>query len=544
MIKNFFVIPLTIICLTCACKNRGAHNTSGEGNAENDRTTPQRDHSINKGNAYNDLFLDSMAVEKFIISDSLQSNVAASMREFYNARNYEFTWFASKGLIEQAASFHSLYSTDDSDEVNRALEKRMDYIMLVDDSTISGKEPSIIKTELQLTEKFLAYAVKNYKDMGITPTDLASYVPAKKITTAEMATSVLATTEDNKKYAEINEPYRELKSKLKLYYDIVTRGGWPSIVPDTKKYVLGASTPSIRAIKKRLQVSGELAGNDSTIVYTPELDNAIKTYQQQHGFNPKGGISPSLIKELNVPALAVEQQVIVNMQRMRWMPVRPEGKLIIVNIPEFELYVDSGKTNLFHMDVVVGREGHNTTMFTGKINQIVFSPYWDVPPSIVKKEILPGMARDRHYLDKKDMEITGHEGGLPVVRQRPGDKNALGKVKFLFPNSFNIYLHDSPEKDLFKKSERDLSHGCIRLSDPVKMANYLLQHTAGWTPQKIDSAMNAGEEQFVKLRPSVRVIITYYTAWIDDQHVLHFADDIYNQDGEMAAKMFTNPQVR
>lgn len=150
------------------------------------------------------------------------------------------------------------------------------------------------------------------------------------------------------------------------------------------------------------------------------------------------------------------------------------------------------------------------------------------------------MKKDKKYLEKRDMEITGNEGGLPVIRQLPGEKNALGKVKFLFPNSFDIYLHDTPQKDLFKKSVRDLSHGCIRLSDPKKLANYLLLNSKTWTPERIDSAMNCGKEIFVQLKKPVPVIITYYTSWVD-KGVLHFAEDIYEHDIEMARKMFTNP---
>ena len=249
-----------------------------------------------------------------------------------------------------------------------------------------------------------------------------------------------------------------------------------------------------------------------------------------------------IIRDLNISALARVQQLLINMQRMRWMPTRTDGILIIVNIPEFEVYVDSGKNILFQMDVVVGAEGHNTTMFSGNVSQVVFSPYWNIPPSIVRKEVVPGLRRDKNYLRKRDMEITGKEGGLPVVRQRPGAKNALGKVKFLFPNSFNIYMHDTPEKGFFNRSERDLSHGCIRLSDATKMANYLLRNSNEWSPEKIKDAMNSGKEQFVKLKDPVPVIITYYTAWVDNKGVLHFADDIYQHDKQMAQKMFANPQ--
>lgn len=196
---------------------------------------------------------------------------------------------------------------------------------------------------------------------------------------------------------------------------------------------------------------------------------------------------------------------------------------------------------VFDMDVVVGKEGHNTTMFTGDLNQIVFSPYWNVPPSIVKNEILPDIEKDPNYLAENNMEEYGTEDGLPKIRQLPGPDNSLGRVKFLFPNSFNIYFHDTNAKELFNKSKRAYSHGCIRLSDPEKMAEYLLRDQPEWTPSRIEEAMNNDKETYVKLKNPVPVFITYYTSWVDDNHQLNFREDIYGHDSTMARKMFTPP---
>jgi murein L,D-transpeptidase YcbB/YkuD len=162
-----------------------------------------------------------------------------------------------------------------------------------------------------------------------------------------------------------------------------------------------------------------------------------------------------------------------------------------------------------------------------------------VPQSIVQKEILPAMSRNPNYLASQDMEVTGNEDGVPVIRQRPGGKNALGRVKFLFPNSFNIYFHDTPSKSLFTKDKRAYSHGCIRLSDPVKMANYVLKDQPEWTPEKIEEAMNSGVEKFVRVKNPIPVIITYYTAWVDENGQLNFREDIYGHDASLAQKMFT-----
>ncbi len=545
MTKKIILVSIILVSLLAGCKSDLSDKSDNKAPALNEQKKNTRNLSINKDNAYNDIFLDSADVENFIIAEKLNDTLSVAMRSFYNARNFEYAWFAKTGLIEQSFSFHSLFCTEnDCDMFNKSLERRLDKLRIEEDSTIEAKDPSTIKTELQITERFIQYAREEYKSMNISPASLGTYIPAKKAAISDMADSILANNNDNRNYAALNESYRILKAPLLKYSAIAKAGGWPTIIAGPAKYSSGSNAPAIALVKKRLQITGELNGSDTTSLFNTELQNAVKTYQLNHGYKPTGEITATLVKDMNIPAAKRVQQLLINMQRMRWMPTRPEGRLIIVNIPEFEVYVDSGKNILFQMDVVVGAEGHNTTMFSGNLNQIVFSPYWNIPPSIVKKEVLPGMKRDKNYLAKRDMEITGSEGGIPVVRQLPGKKNALGKVKFLFPNSFNIYLHDTPQKDLFKRSERDLSHGCIRLSDPVKLANYLLQNSKNWTPEKIDSAMNCGQEQCVRLKNTVPVIITYYTAWVDQNGTLHFADDIYGHDNKMAMKMFSDPQIQ
>ena len=544
MINKISFTAIFFVTIIIACKNQPRPDKTNTSRTDNLRMSA-RDVSINAGNAYNDLFLDSIKLEKFIVAEKINDSLAVALKQFYDARNFEYAWFSSKGMIEQAFSFHSLYCTEkDCDIFNKSMERRLDKIRVEEDSTIEANDPVTLMTELQLSLKFINYAFENYKNKHISMAELGIYIPAKKITIAAKAASVLADNSENRTYDALNESYSTLKIQLGKYYSIANKGGWQGIATNIKKLDSGSIDPAIVLVKKRLQLTGELSGDDTSSLYTHELKEAVKNYQLQHGFKVNGLVNAALVKDLNIPALVRVQQLLINMQRMRWMPTNPEGKLIIVNIPEFEVYVDSGKTNLFHMDVVVGAEGHNTTMFSGRINQVVFSPYWDVPPSIVKKEIIPGMARKKNYLKDKNMEITGHEGGLPVVRQKPGNKNALGKVKFLFPNSFNIYMHDSPEKGYFKRSERDLSHGCIRLSDAPKMAHYLLQNSVEWPLEKIDSAMDSGREQFVKLIPSVPVIITYYTAWVDEKQLLHFAEDIYGHDKKIAQKMFSDPIVQ
>ena len=220
---------------------------------------------------------------------------------------------------------------------------------------------------------------------------------------------------------------------------------------------------------------------------------------------------------------------------MRWMPgnTRDSGRAIMVNIPEFRLHVYEYGRPAWNMDVVVGKEGNNTTVFTGRLSNIVFSPYWNVPTSIVKNEMhgSPSAA----YLARNHMEIVNGR-----VRQKPGPWNSLGLVKFLFPNSYNIYFHDSPAKSLFNRDKRSYSHGCIRLKEPAKLAEYLLNDTAKYSKKKVDSLMHTYKEKYIRINNPVPVLITYFTSWVNDSSVLNFREDIYGHDAIIAKKMFLN----
>jgi murein L,D-transpeptidase YcbB/YkuD len=551
--KNIFIWALLLI-LFAACKNNKNDNKSDDDDDKTENTQPvkkitKRDYSINKSNSYSDLFLDSTTVENYIAAKQINDTMSRRMRSFYNARNYQFAWFSGDGVTEQGRSFwnlHEYYTTYNSDTSldDKALKKKMNALVSIDTLTIKTVSTSIASTEIALTQHFIQYMLNNYKAGQIKRKEMERFVPFKKEDAMYLADSLLTKKhKDNKYYADVNPSYKLLQNQLQKYYSIAKNGGWQPINGITAKNIKkGDSSLPVVLIKRRLQATGEMAAGDTTQTFDDQLVSAVKTFQISRGLTPTGVVTSSLIKEMNVPAIKRIEQLLINMGRMRWMLNHTEGNLIMVNLPEFVLYVYEGKKKIFDMNVVVGKEGHNTTIFTGNLNQIVFSPYWNVPQSIVEKEILPAMQTNPFYLTDNNMEEVGEPvDGIPTIRQLPGPKNSLGKVKFLFPNSFDIYFHDTPSKSLFNKTKRAYSHGCIRLSDPVKMANYLLRNQPEWTPEKIDEAMNSGEEQYVKLKNPVPVLITYYTAWVDDKGMLNFRDDIYNHDANLIQKMFTNP---
>lgn len=539
---KYLVLATVLFCSLVSCDS-----FNKEEKPEIEKKVSKRDYSITKANSYSDLFLDSMVMEKFIADNQLNDSITRRMRSFYNTRNYQFAWFTSNGLTEQARGFWNIhdYQTTykkDSTLIDKKLQKRMDNLTTEESLTVSDKNKTDIETELKLTQHFITYILNSFEEGFVKRKEMERFVPRKKEDALALSDSLVNKKhKDDKYYDDVNRPYRLLKGELAHYLNIAKQGGWQPISTDKKSFKKGVSAPEIGAIKRRLYLTRDLPVNDTSQVYNDTLEIAVKTFQQRFGFKPDGVIDAPMIKQLNIPVETRVQQIYMNLERMRWMWNDTTGRRIVVNIPEFVLHIYEGEKRVMDMVVVVGKEGHNTMMFTGDLNQVVFSPYWNVPPSIVKNEILPAMERNPGYLDGQNMEITGDDGGLPSIRQRPGPGNSLGKVKFLFPNSFNIYFHDTPSKSLFEREQRAFSHGCIRLSDPFGMAKYLLQDQSEWTDEKIRAAMDAGTEKYVKLDKPVPVLITYYTAWVDEYGKLNFRDDIYGHDEKLAKKMFTNP---
>ena len=545
--KKIYLITTVLFCMVVSCTNAKQKNDSDTSTTEQDikdKKISSRDVSITPAISYSDLFMDSMAVEKFINSKDLGKKEKRRILSFYNARNYQYAWFAKDGLTEQARGFYNLYLFDskhnsDSLTKDKKLQQKMDNLFAAEDLKVTAADRSILETELKLSYLFIEHGLEIYEDGYVKRKEMEHFVPVKKVNALNVADSLLGKKhKDNKYFEDINEPYKKLKEELAKYVQIAKNGGWPTITSTAKTIKPGTVSPLITTIKKRLQLTGDLVVADTSQKFDDALETAVKSFQSRYGYTQSGIISKQLIDDMNVPVEAKIQQLLINLDRMRWMPSLPNGNMILVNIPEFVLHVMDGKNKVFDMNVVVGKEGHTTMMFTDDLNQVVFSPYWNVPSSIVKNEILPKMQSNPNYLASQNMEQVKEEGGLPVIRQLPGEKNSLGKVKFLFPNSFNIYFHDTPSKSLFNNDKRAYSHGCIRLSDPEKMANFLLKGQPDWTPEAINAAMNAGTEQFVNLKKPVPVFITYYTAWVDEAGKLNFREDIYGHDKSLKSKMF------
>ena len=484
--------------------------------------------------------MDSIKLSVFLNTHPEYQNFTEQFNDFYKDRNYAYAWFDSTGLAEQALNFNNLQQNyisnfSDSSIYNASLDTLLKAVRLNTAKQKMG-DAQILETELLLTGQFFQYASKVYKGSDIDAAELGWFIPRKKIDIHALLDSAIL-YKSAEAYAPLNSQYMRLQQYVQTYSQLSKAEGF-STIPSLKKSLRKGDTSAIIPMgKKHLQLLGDLAGSDTSAIFDTTLVLATRQYQQRMGLTADGVIGNKMIAELNVPVKQRLRQILINLERLRWMPPEKDTNYILVNIPEFMMHVyDSGKLQ-FNINVIVGTAANNTVIFNDRLQYIVFSPYWNVPESIVRGEILPGIRQNPGYLAKHNMEIV-KEGTVPVIRQNPGPANSLGLVKFLFPNNYNIYFHDTPNRNLFSQSSRSFSHGCIRVGEPKKLAQYLLRTDSSWTPEKIDSAMHLKKEKWVSLKKTVPVFIVYFTAWVDQDGQLNFRKDIYKHDEKMATKLF------
>jgi L,D-transpeptidase YcbB len=342
-----------------------------------------------------------------------------------------------------------------------------------------------------------------------------------------------------------DEDYSGLAKELQNWRTIVAKGGWQPIPAISKNVKPGERTgPAIlTAVRNRLAAEGipvttTNASTDSTKsgattsgagVYDRDLAAAVAVFQQRHGINVDSALGTETIESMNVPASYRLGEIAANMERYRWLPRTFGTRYIFVNVPAFKLEAFDSGQKVLEMKVIVGQEYQDkaTPVFADSMETVVFRPYWNVPPSIAEKEIFP---KGSDYIASQNMEVY-NDHGRTAVRQRPGPKNALGFVKFLFPNDFNIYLHDTPNHELFDKDVRAFSHGCIRLEKPAELAQWVL----GWPADRVDQAMQDGpNNRSVRLPRKIPVYITYFTTYINNGQ-LYFGNDLYSRDDKLVS---------
>ena len=322
-----------------------------------------------------------------------------------------------------------------------------------------------------------------------------------------------------------HEGYVRLRKALVAYRELEQSGGWP-LVPPGPALRLGADDSRVAVLRQRLY------SPDAGTLFDSALDALVRHFQEHHGIEVDGVVGPETLRELNVPAAERIRQIAVNMERWRWMPDDLGASYLIVNIAAFRLDVFEGDRSVLSMKTVVGKEYTRTPFFAARVSEVIVNPWWNVPDSIATKELWPKQRRDPTYFAREHMVVMNGR-----LRQRPGEWNALGRLKFNMPNPYDVYLHDTPAKQLFARSFRAFSHGCIRLERPMDLALYLLRDQPRWTQAAIESDIATGTERTIRLTSPRPVYVLYWTAWVGDDGHVEFHRDHYLRDSALAAAL-------
>ena len=536
-------------------------------NAEPDKNNvsgiPTRENEDEKQSGVS-LFIDSLGIAEFFTHYGLGENYLENARIFYRKRNNAFAWIDNSGVNEYGRNFMNLLNSEERLSGGGCVLFKERLFYLYNKATAGAydirTDASVAELELLLTVNFFDYASRNWH--GISDEELKKvgwFIERKNMKYEELLDTVLKNDPRNMSaYEPVMRQYGLLRNFLRKYREIEEGGGrrqWSLHSASLRKGDTSALLPDIR---NQLYLLGDLAVNDSSTLFDGGLEAAVKRFEKRHGLSEKGIIAGETLRALQVPLHERIQQLLINIERSRWVPAGRQGDYLVVNIPAFKLLVYHNDNLQWSCNVIVGKSeaANNTVIFNDDLKYIVFSPYWNIPENILTRETLPEIKKDLHYLSTHDMEVVDDKGHIIdpanidwelytshfpyTIRQCPGKNNALGLVKFLFPNSYDIYMHDTPEKSLFNETTRTFSHGCIRVEEPYKLAAYLLRDDTAMTAGKMNELLYGGKETFVRLKNKVPVFIAYFTAWVDMEGRLNFRDDVYHHDAKMKQLMFSD----
>ena len=492
------------------------------------------------------------------------SDYRQHVKKFYELNSNSLWWVNGMEPTPQAQQVIALMlqsdqkglSTDDYDG-----SRWNDRLAKLKPATLQPTEADAEKFDLALT----VCAMRYISDLHIGKVNPKHFAFAfddesKKYDLAEFLKDHVANGSDVAgALAQVEPPYpgyRRTIQALQTYTELAKRGDGEQLPPIMKTIVPGDAYAGVPQLTRQLRLVGDLPANANVpadqSTYSGALVDAVKNFQRRHGRDPNGRIDAQTLADLNVPLSRRVRQMQLTLERWRWLPPISQPP-VVANIPEFRLRAYDKDFNVaVTMNVVVGRAyGHDTPVFSDTMQYVVFRPYWEVPSSITRGELIPHIARDPDYLSKKGFEVVDSRqdvvaagtvssavlgqlrAGKLFIRQKPGPKNALGLAKFIFPNSYNVYMHDTPATEFFAKSRRDFSHGCIRLEHPADLAAWVLRDNPGWTPERIHAAMNGEATQQVNLAHPIPVLIVYGTVVVPEDGLVYFYDDIYGHDAAL-----------
>ena len=491
-------------------------------------------------------------------------NYQTEVKEFYGSFNNTLPWLRDSEPTPQAlAIIRALKGAETKGLRSEDYDgPRWDERIQTLQHARPAPEPDLVRFDVALTVSAMRYISDLH--LGRVNPHLFHFgldIDKKQFALSEFLRLELVDAKDVNAVMETVEPpfpaYHRTIDALNRYLELARQDDAEPLPVPAKVVKPGDSYAGVMLLARRLRLVGDLPPQDkpssTDVIYQGGLVDAMKHFQERHGLDSSGRIDAQTFKQLNTPLRWRVVQLQLTLERWRWLPHQFERPPIVVNIPEFQLHADNEMYQwVLSMKIVVGKAyQHKTPVFANQIKSVLFRPYWNVPLSIQRAEILPHLEKNPSYLAENSYEVVDRNGnvvsegtvtdemkellrsGKLGVRQRPGPDNALGLLKFEFPNPYDVYMHDTPAKQLFSRSRRDFSHGCIRVEDPAALAAWVLRDKLEWTPERIRNAMNGDETVRVYLKTPIPILILYGTAVVQENGEIQFFDDIYGYDATL-----------
>ena len=482
---------------------------------------------------------------------------------FYTATGEQPAWIVDGRLTQQGRALVALF--EHASEKGLLPNDYGDWVAMLAQLSAARTERERMGVDVALTDAAMRY-VSDLHFGRVKPEAMGYALGAreKNFSLADfLSTKVVHAENVERAIAEVEPPFSGYWRTLAVLARL------ESVAADTKFRRLSVPRKSVHPgdryadlpqMVQELRSIGDLPPHarlpEDPMEYRGAIVEAVKRFQERHGLTQDGILGRATIATMNIPLSDRIEQVELTLERWRWIPQHLALPLVVVNIPEFRLYViDRDYRWLMVQKVIIGHSyQHKTPVFIAPMQSVIFRPYWNVPLSIQRKELVPKIARDPSYLGRNDYEIVNRanrpvgigineavlaklRSGALKIRQMPGDKNALGLIKFEFPNSYDVYMHGTPSPELFSRTRRDFSHGCIRVEYPAALARWVLRELPGWTPEKIEAAMYGSDRQVVNLAKPLTVVIFYSTVVVTHYGEIRFLPDIYHYDVKLKAAL-------
>lgn len=516
--------------------------------------------------------IETAVIEGHIAAGDERIFASFALPQFYERRGYAAAW--SEGAFPRPCvdSLIQIIKTADQEGLHSkdyhlaALERTLATIRSAPSAWLDAETVLLADLDLLATDAFLIFG-SHLLAGRVNPVSIDAewFTKSRERDIPALLDSALQRGDPRTVLTDLlpnQRGYFRLRERLREYRRFAAEGGWPEISSGPALHP-GDRDPRTQALRRRLGFTRDLpaTASDDPDLFDDSLAAGVVRFQRRHGLEIDTTVGPKTLAALNVSAADRAQQIAINLERWRWLPEDLGAQHILVNIANFELEVIEAESTKTSMKVIVGRPYRRTPVFTDRMTYLVLNPYWNIPPNLAVQDIIPAIRKSPGYLSEQKISVFQgwgesmravdpaaidwsriNKNHLPFwFRQEPGPLNSLGRIKFMFPNPYNVYLHDTPKRELFAKSERGFSSGCIRIQRPIELADYLLAGDTTWTPATLRSALDRDIDRTVTIPRPMPIHILYWTAWVTSSGTLNFREDIYKRDIPLAQALAEPP---